>query len=63
MLPEEILKETPKRNTYREDTIDRITRDMKPINSARVKMYLEKYFPWFPYLPYYRRKIELFKRK
>jgi hypothetical protein len=47
MTPEDIIKENkpPKINTYREDTIERLTRKYTPIKSAKVRFLLEQYFP------------------
>lgn len=64
MTTEEILKEKkPSITTYREDTIERLTRKMTPINAAKVRSILEKYFRGYPYVGYYKSKIKLFEKK
>lgn len=64
MTPEDILKDKkPSSTTYKEDTIERLTRKMTPINAAKVKSILEKYFKGYPYVGYYKSKIKLFDRK
>lgn len=57
------MNNTPKINTYKEETIERLTRKMTPINAAKVKAILEKNFKGYPYVGYYKSKIKLFERR
>ena len=66
MLPEEIKRDlqSPKRNTYREDKINELLDKIdSPIKRAKFRAMMEKYYPWYPYTPYYKRTIKLFSRK
>ena len=53
----------PRINTYREDKINELLSKIdNPIKRAKFKVIIEKHFPWYPYVPYYKRNIKLFSR-